>query len=306
MSKSKKVALITGATGYIGKHVSFLLQKEGWDVHAVVRSTSDISALEIFLQGQISCHYYDDKSDDIINIIREVQPTVVFHLASLFLSQHTFTDIVPLIQSNIIFSTQLVEAMVQNGVYHLINTGTSWQHYNNEEYNPVCLYAATKQAFEDILKYYQDAKGLKVITLKLFDTYGPDDTRPKLFNLLNSIAKTGEKLEMSLGEQYIDLVYIDDVVRAFLLAANYIQENNYSVLGDYAVSSGQPVRLKVLVEKYEKILGEKINILWGGRAYRAREVMYTWNKGKKLLGWECKIDIEKGIKMMMKEEKLTK
>ena len=67
--------------------------------------------------------------------------------------------------SNITFGTQLVEAMVANGCYQFVNTGTSWQHYENDEYNPVNLYAATKQAFEDILRYYVETSALRVITL---------------------------------------------------------------------------------------------------------------------------------------------
>jgi len=173
MNRKKKVALVTGATGFVGKHLSKRLVENGWEVHAICRPTTRTLLLDQFLHCCVKFHHYDGKNDDIIAIVRTVQPTVVFHLASLFLSQHCFADILPLIQSNIVLSTHLVEAMVQNNVFNLINTGTSWQHYNNDEYNPVCLYAATKQAFEDILKFYQEACGLRVITLKLFDTYGP-------------------------------------------------------------------------------------------------------------------------------------
>ena len=144
----------------------------------------------------------------MINIVNEANPEIVFHLASLFLAQHTLEDIERLVQSNLLFGVQIAEAITLQGVTKLINTGTSWQHYENEDYNPVCLYAATKQAFEDMLKFYVEASKLKVITLKLFDTYGPDDSRPKLFTLLRKVAQEQTELAMSPGEQLIDLVYM--------------------------------------------------------------------------------------------------
>lgn len=295
MKAISKVALVTGATGFVGRHLCQCLLTNGWELHAVIRSSSDITALKSFATGAITYHYYDGLKDDIIDIVREVQPTVVFHLASLFLAHHKFSDIINLIQSNIVYSTHLVEAMVQNNVFQLINTGTSWQHYNTNVYNPVCLYAATKQAFQDILKFYQDSTPLKVITLKLFDTYGIDDTRPKLLSLLKKIAQTNETMYMSPGDQLIDLVYIDDVIDAFLMAAEYLQKYGEEYVGEYAVTSRNPQKLKDIVHIYESVLEKKLSIEWGGRPYREREVMNTWEGGKVLPNWQPKFDLYKGF-----------
>ena len=94
--------------------------------------------------------------------------------------------------------------MTVNGVSKIINTGTFWQHYENREYSPTCLYAATKQAFESILHYYVEAKFLMIITLILFDSYGPSDPRPKLFSLLQEARQSEKVIAMSPGEQKID------------------------------------------------------------------------------------------------------
>ena len=185
--------------------------------------------------------------------------------------------------------------MVQNDVYCLINTGTFWQHFQNDDYNPVCLYAATKQAYEMILKYYLETTALKVITLKLYDTYGPNDPRKKLFALLETAAKEQQLLKMSPGEQLIDIVYIDDVVQAFILAAQRLQKQNKTNHEIYAVSSGNPISLKKLVAIYENVSGNKLDIQWGGRPYREREVMKPWDKGKWLPGWRPKYNLEQGI-----------
>ena len=207
-------ALITGVTGFVGSHLARRLVKDNWKVTAIIRSSSNRDLIRD-IENSIQLYEYDGTVASMQTILAESQPEIIFHLASFFVSEHQFQDIAKLIHSNIIFGTHLVEAAISNDCFHFINTGTSWQHFENESYNPVNLYAATKQAFNDILKYYVEAHKLKVVTLKLYDTYGPDDPRPKLINLLKRTAETGETLDMSLGEQLIDLVHVDDVVNAY-------------------------------------------------------------------------------------------
>jgi nucleoside-diphosphate-sugar epimerase len=235
--------------------------------------------------------------------VRETRPSVVFHLASLFLAQHEVADVTPLLTSNVLFGTQLAEAMAANGVTRLVNTGTSWQHYENADYDPVCLYAATKQAFEDILAHYVSVCGLRAVTLKLFDTYGPDDPRPKLFTLLRKVAESQQPLAMSPGDQMIDLVYIDDVVDAFLAAAGRLEGGSVANHERYAVSSGRPIRLRDLVALYGRVAGVPMPIEWGKRPYRPREVMTTWDRGNPPPGWAPKVGLEDGIARMLKTGK---
>ncbi|MGX9366267.1 NAD-dependent epimerase/dehydratase family protein [Desulfoplanes sp. PS50] len=282
-----KTALITGATGFVGSHLARRLVKDGWTVHAIVRSSSKRDLIHD-IEDSIYFHIYNGTVDSMQEIFAESRPDTIFHLASLFLSQHQPQDITALIQSNITFGTHLAEAAVANDCFQFINTGTSWQHYENEDYNPVNLYAATKQAFEDILKYYVEAHALKVVTLKLFDTYGPDDPRPKLMNLLKRAAETGETLEMSPGEQLIDLVHVDDVVEAFCTAQELIGKMDGSVMNDYGISSNNPRSLRDIVTEIENELGKKITVHWGGKPYRIREVMIPWNSSDSIPGWFIK------------------
>ena len=274
--------LVTGATGFIGSEFVKKALADGYEVHCLVRRESNI----LRLAKGVNIHYLSRKNDNINKIISIIQPEIVFHLASLFIADHKYDDIDDLIYSNITFSTKIVDAMVNNNILMLVNVGTSWQYYNsNEEYNPVNLYAATKQAFEDILKFYNDKYKLRVINLKLFDTYGECDFRKKLFFALNKAIDNKERLKMSFGEQEIDLVHIDDVVNALLLAGRMLITKE--VFNEsYALSSGNVMKLKELVGKYEIFIGENIDIEWGARPYREREVMKVWKHGENLPGWE--------------------
>lgn len=295
-----KKALLTGITGFIGLHLAKKLLKDGWEVHAIVRPTSAIERVHRVLGNQVYLHMRK-KDNDLVDILHNVHPNIVFHLASLYLPKHSYNDIPELIDSNVTFGTQLLDAMVETGIYYFINTGTSWQHYENAPYNPVNLYAASKQAFLAMQKFYEETTPLKVINLQLFDTYGPSDSRRKLFTLLKEASKSGETLLMSPGNQLIDIVYIDDVVDAFLCAAKLLFSSRKLASNTYAVSSGNPLKLRDLVQKFEEVSERHVCVKWGGRPYRIREVMRPWSTGNKLPGWCCKVPLEKGILSCLEE-----
>lgn len=287
-------ALITGGTGFVGSNLARRLVRDGWQVGIITIPNDNLDQIKDFAD-QVKLYVHDGSTDRMQSIVAEARPDVVFHLASLFLSEHISSDISRLVSSNVLFGTQLLEAMAAQGCSKIVNTGTSWQHYENKPYSPVNLYAATKQAFEDILQYYVEARGVQAITLKLFDTYGPNDPRPKLFHLLGEIAREGTTLAMSPGEQMIDLVHIDDVVRAFVIAAERLIAGESQGHEQYGVSSGKPMKLRDIVETYSAVTGCKLAIAWGGRPYRNREVLEACGNLKALPRWSSLIYLERGI-----------
>jgi nucleoside-diphosphate-sugar epimerase len=292
---SNKKALVTGASGYVGSQLAKRLIADGWQVHVVVRPGSDLKLLS-GVKDKLTVHQHDGSTQSLIEIVQHAAPDTVFHLASLFLAQHTTDDVSSLIASNVLFSTQLLEAMAVNDIHKLVNTSTSWQYFENQAHRPVNLYAATKQAFEEILEYYCDARNIQAITLALFDTYGPDDPRKKLIALLWQTQASQKLLELSPGEQKLDMVHIDDVTHAFAQAAERMR--HLKVRHErYGISSGEPMRLIDLVAAFEQATGEKVPVKWGGRDYRPREVMVPWNQYARMPGWAPLISFAQGIGM---------
>ncbi len=287
--------LITGVTGFIGKHLSKKLLKQGNTIYAIIRKQSAREKLE---QNNIKCFIDNNSTEDLITYFENEKFDGVIHLASCFIVEHKPEQIIELINSNILFSTRVLEAATRSNVKWFINTGTFWQHYENRDYSPVNLYAATKQAFESIAEYYMETSKINFVTLKLNDTYGPEDTRPKIFNLWKKAAETGEPLGMSLGEQLIDIIYIDDVIEAYVSMIKLLKNDNAREFRgkSFAVSSGNPVKLRELAGIFTKVTNKKLNIRWGERPYRKREVMVPWNKGESVPGWSPKVSLEEGIK----------
>lgn len=281
--------LVTGATGFIGTNLTRELRKEH-ELYILGQFEGDPEKLG--LPGYIM-------KDDICKLadyIRENQIDGIIHLASLYLTVHTPEQVKDLVASNVFFGTAVLEAASIAGcVKWFLNTGSIWQNYNTKgmEYNPVNLYAATKQAFIDMAKYYTDVFGIKFCTLKLCDTYGPDDTRKKIFKLFKDYSENGEVLKMSPGEQLIDLLYITDIVAGFMQLVNLLSSGT-ELKDEYVLSSGRHIPLKELANLFVKVSGRKLKIEWGGLPYRKREVMIPW-KGEVVPGWKALVNVENGI-----------
>ncbi|MBQ9230727.1 MAG: NAD(P)-dependent oxidoreductase [Prevotella sp.] len=284
--------LLTGATGFIGKNLLPALEQAGHNVYVLVRHSSDYSKLG-------ATHIVEFVGDirHIALYLQQEKIDGIIHLASLYLTVHTPEQVKDLVSSNVYFGTAVLEAASFAGcVKWFLNTGSIWQNYNTKgtEYNPVNLYAATKQAFIDMAKYYSDVFGIKFCTLKLCDTYGPNDTRKKLFKLFKDYSESGEVLKMSPGEQKIDLIYITDIIAGFTHLADLLASGT-ELADEYVLTSGQQIPLKELAQMFCDVTGRKLNIEWGGRPYRDREVMIPW-KGTPVPGWKAQVSVIEGIK----------
>lgn len=288
--------LVTGATGFIGKKLIHSLISEHV-VHILIRPNSqweDLSVQHVF--------EFNDNHQQLADYLFENKIEGIVHLASLYLVQHEASDIKDIILSNIYLGTALLEAAKKSKVKWFLNTGTFWQNYlsDSKEYCPVNFYAASKQAFVDLAKYYTETSDIRFVTLKICDTYGKDDTRPKILTLFRRISESHETLAMSPGEQLIDILYIDDVISGFLclikkLISGIILEN------EYVLRSSERYTLKELAYIFSHINGKTLNIFWGGRSYRDREVMKPWNMGEVLPDWNPMFDIKKGIKKFLEK-----
>jgi nucleoside-diphosphate-sugar epimerase len=285
--------LVTGATGFIGQNLIKLLLDKDYEIHCIVRINSNISSID----KRAIIFKYDGNIDSLLEYCKDERFDGVIHLASLFLSSHTKDNISGLISSNIQFGTELLEASKETNIKWFINTGTFWQNYEDEEYNPVNLYAATKEAFKDIAKYYTETSGLVFTTIKLNDTFGPNDTRNKVFNLWKKIAKSGEALEMSEGEQIIDISYIEDVINAYEILINYLNldENNEFKNKEFVITNNEKMSLKNLSKIFEEVTNSKLNIIWGARPYRDREVMIPYDNERIVPNWKQKYTLKEAI-----------
>ena len=281
--------LLTGATGFLGRNLSKQLIHHGAKISAICRPSSDLSKLPEGTQSIID----HGSTLELVKSVEKQPISAVIHLAAEFVGSHTPDHIDSLISANIGFATRIFELAYRLNS-PIINTGTYAEHYENEPYFPINLYAASKHAAQNILDYYTKVEGIPSMTLKLFDIYGPHDTRPKILNFLQKIAKSGEELEMTEGKQLFDLVHISDVCNAYEVALQKLLFQKK--IGIYGISSGERKTLKEVVMLFEKVCQVSCNIKWGAKPYRKREVMIPWETFQPLEGWKPQLSLEEGFK----------
>lgn len=272
--------LVTGSTGFIGRAALPALRSTGASLAVTIRGATALTDVHVIDAGRTP--------DEVVARVRDFAPDVVLHLATNFIAGHRPDEIPELVDANVTFGTLIAEAAAQA---RFVTIGSAWEHFEGHEYDPVSLYAATKRAFADVLGYFEAVRGLRVHEVVLFDTYGPGDVRAKLIPSLMRAAATGTALEMSDGEQLIDLTYVDDIVRGLVSVVLDEHAPSSSVL-----RSGAPLRIRDLVDTAASAIERSIPVIWDARPSRPREMRTDWQFGAPLPGWQPQVSLIDGLR----------
>jgi nucleoside-diphosphate-sugar epimerase len=291
-------ALVTGATGFIGSRLTQRLVADGTEVAIVARPKSSLDQLGD-AANQVDLLRHDGSTGQLSAFVAAFSPEIVFHLAAEFIGVHTSDDVAPLVADNVAFTAQVCQAMAAADCRCLVAAGTVWQHAKSPPGDPVptpnSLYAATKQAAEDIIGYYAQTGALSSIVLKIYDSYGPGDPRPKFLGALAAAAAAGKTLEATSGKQQLHLVHVDDIAAAFRHAGAMLTSGEASGHQSYTLPSAEAVTLKSVVATWQKATGRTVDVAWGALPDRSGEIMVPWD-GARLPGWEPKIPLKQGFK----------
>ena len=302
MKKSNDCILVTGGTGFIGSHVVQKFLELEYKVIVLKRKTSDIWRIK---EVKDQCLFYDIE-DGLENVFKENRINSIIHLATKYVKKHkNLQDIKDMIETNITYPSLLLELAVKYKVTKFINTGTCFEYKltnkkiseedKAEAYN---FYAATKLAFEEILKYYVNNQKIKAVTLKLFFPYGEKDNQ-KIIPLIISALLNNKSLNITKGEQEINYTYVGDIIKAYLRALDYLQSTAYGGYKHFNIGNDKTSSIKEIVKYLEEISGKRNLIKLGALPYPIKEIMYMncYNeKARKILKWSSKTDIKTGLK----------
>ncbi len=292
-----KTAIITGATSYLGIELAKRLVAEGIEVHAVQRPGSDLARLNAAAPGAI-IHLYDGSQTSLTDIFARARPDVVFHLAGKYVRDEQPGDIDRLLAANITFGSQLLEAARGADAKGFVNTGSYFQ-FSDEGAAPVNFYAACKNAFAEILGYYESLNTFAVTSLIIFDTYGPGDWRQKLFPAIAEALQNKSVLPIPAEDIQLYPVYLSDVIDCFIQAAAQLLDEPGSVAGkSFAVRGESASSIKDIVKVFEDVGGASISVKPGDWPKPARAVIEIW-RGDTLPGWYPKHSLSQGIKSMI-------
>ncbi len=291
--------LITGITGYIGSKLARELLTD-CEVYGLVRKPLNLKYIADIVPN-IQFVYYDGSYDSMSEALKLSQPDLVYHMAAYYTGSHGPEHIPKLLDSNITLGAHLLGAMAEHKISALVYASTIVAHYQGSEYRPLNLYAATKQAFSDLLAYYTDIGLVCAVSVVISDTYGPGDNRPKILNIIKQATKTGEKVAFSSGEQVYDVIYIDDLVSAFRMAGEQLLQGAYQNAVFQAVPES-PLSLRETVEKLLQVNGLKLNAGWGERPVPEREIREKIRLYPTVPNWEPQISLEEGLRRMCEQD----
>jgi nucleoside-diphosphate-sugar epimerase len=298
-----KKIFVTGATGFIGRHLVRRLIADGYSVGALVRSitasskTGRIEGVSYF-SGDIRNY------EDLKTAFSAFEPDTVIHLVTYYAVMHQADEIGVMIDTNVKGTINLLEVAKESGAVQLFINTSSTQVYEQKKQRikeedvikPQSLYAVTKLYAEEACGYYADAFHLHCVTLRMFPPYGPGDHERRLIPYVigNILKNTPPKL--TTGKQEWDFVYIDDIVNAYLaVIKSYPFEDEHAI---FNIGTGEAVSIRSFVEKIRVCLGSDIDLSWGSVAHRVNEVWYNSAdiaKAQTVLQWSPQTGIDDGI-----------
>jgi len=279
------ISVVTGATGYIGHNLTKRLLAKGETVIAIVRNASNVDKLTT-LSGALSlCPEHE--IDATLDFVRDA-PFTVFHLAGQFSGNNYAYQTA--VDDNLMPGVRLLDALTERRPACFVNAGSYWQFSSDGAVQPNSEYAAAKQAFQEILAFFAYQHRVPAPTTVLFDVYGPEDRRGKLIETLTTW-DSETIIDMTNGEQLLDLIHIDDVVDA-LLAAAQIKEPGHC---QYFAGSNQRRSLRSVVTMIEELRGITLPIRWGARPYPDWQIFDPCPAAPPPFGWQAKITLKAGL-----------
>lgn len=292
-------ALVTGGAGFIGSNLTKLLCGQGWDVTVIDDLSSSIERKFCqrvkFFKGTIG-------NTDLLDKIVPGQDTV-FHLAATGIIKLSLENPVLYFENNLINGIKLLEAMRKHNVEKIVYSSSSGVYgepmrtpiKEEDTTNPINPYGAAKLAFEDALSSYAHSFGIDAACLRYYNVYGPgDEQRPATRAVPNWIKSALKAEPLTLfwgGQQKKDYIFVEDVARANLMAAEKCRGFNV-----YNVGSGKGIKMIDLARLLEKILGKKLEIKDGGdRPGDPHILIADISKIQRELNWQPMIGLEEGL-----------
>ncbi|WP_286826126.1 NAD(P)-dependent oxidoreductase [Microcystis sp. LSC13-02] len=287
-----KTILVTGGTGFLGSHLVKRIVKDHLNVIVVKRSSS-----KLFRLGSIvdKIRFYDLDQIDIEDIFQENVIDIIIHCATNY--GRFAVPPTDIIQANLFLPLKILQIAENHQVKTFINTDTILDKRVN-------YYSLSKKHFLDWLSLF--SQKMVCINVALEHFYGPFDDRSKFVSkIILDLLHEVDFLDLTLGEQKRDFIYIDDVVEAFikLIQFSFDVPNN---LYRYEIGTGKNIEIREFVQMVKTMTENKVTRLnFGMLPYRENEIMESHVDISMLLklGWQPQISLVEGLKYTIDQER---
>lgn len=314
----KKTALVTGAGGFIGSHLTEKLCASGYKVRAFVHYNCKNSWGWLdFLKCKKDIEIISGDIRDI-DIVRAAmrQVDTVFHLAALIGIPYSYQSPQAYVRTNVEGSLNVFQAAMDAGVKKIVHTSTS-EIYGSAQFtpiteshpvNPQSPYAATKAGADFLALSFYRSFGLPVAIARPFNTFGPRQSGRAVIPAIIIQALSGGT-EVKLGDlsPTRDLNYVADTVEGFMLCGQSPRSCGEII----NFGSNSEISIGELARMIFKLLGRDFKIVSDQERKRPEksevERLVAGNaKAKEILSWSPRYNLEKGLKETIKWFKQNK
>lgn len=280
--------LVTGASGFIGGHLSRRLVRAGAEVHGVSRRPREIEGVR-WWQADLS------DAAAAAELVRSVRPERIFHLAGLTSGSRDLDEVLPVLRDNLVATVGLLVEAARSDCELVLMAGSLEEPQGaTGEFVPTSPYAAAKEAAGSFARMLAALHDLKVVNLRVFMTYGPGQRAPKIVPSVVGSLLRGERPKLTSGRRAVDWIHVDDVVDAFLAAAD-----RPDLAGETLdVGSGELVTIRSLVELIVELMGSELEPEFGAIPDRPLETVRAADteRTRALLGWSPKTTLRSGLR----------
>lgn len=289
-----KRVIVTGATGFIGRHTLLSLINSGYEVHALACKAEEIGI------PNLVWHRVDLFDETLVSdLFSRLCPSHLLHFA--WYAEHgkfwQSTKNLDWVKA----SLALIKCFEQSGGKRVVMAGTcaeyDWKHGFCSEYETPCqpstFYGVCKNALQKIICAYCDMEQISQAWGRVFFNFGPGE-HPNRFvaSIVNDLL-SGKNAKCSHGKQIRDFMFVEDVANAFVALLNS------EVQGPVNISSGEAISLNELGLKIQEMAETDAAVDFGAIPVKSGEpqsIIGDCSRLRDEVGWCPVVGIEAGIR----------
>jgi UDP-glucose 4-epimerase len=285
---AKRKVLVTGATGFVGRHLC----------DALTSLSAQVYGLDVAKGVEPNLHrlLITDLKDAAValQVVSEIRPDLIYHLAGLVTAGQDANLVIPMLQNNLVGTVNLLSVALSVSCQRVVVAGSSEEIGSTyTDGVPTSPYGAAKAASTMYAKMFHRLYDLPVVVVRPFMTFGPRQNPTKLVPYVIASLLRNEPPRLNSGKRVVDVLYIMDLVRGFLkVGITPSIEGKVIDLG-----TGKGILLENLVDVIVKLTGSAAYPMVEEEAERVEEYpqIADLKQTQQMIDWKPLWSLEQGL-----------